>query len=168
MHDQPKLQPLEANDFFKDARGSRPLVEGTVARGYLKVDDHFYTGKINGELVRTFPFAITKDVLERGRQRYDIFCSPCHDKLGYGRGMIVQRGFKPPPSFHGQRLRNEPVGHIYDVITNGLGAMYDYSDRIKPRDRWAIVAYVRTLQLSQNVTFEELPKEKQQELLGIE
>lgn len=164
MHDQPRFEPLEQNSFFRDNRASRPLVAGTVARGHLQIDQHFYEGKKNGELVSRFPFPITEEVLQRGRERFDIFCSPCHDKTGGGHGMIVQRGFRPPPSFHIDRLRNMPVGHFFDVITNGLGAMYDYSQRIPPRDRWAIVAYIRVLQLSQNMTIEEVPESIRQQL----
>jgi len=165
MHDQPHHEPLEVNHFFADGSASRPLVKGTIARGKLKTDTHLYYGKVDGKLVDTFPFPITEEVLKRGRERYNIYCSPCHDELGYGNGMIVQRGFRQPPSYHIDRLREAPVGHIFDVITNGLGAMYDYSDRIKPEDRWAIVAYVKTLQLSQDMKIEALPKDKQQ-LLG--
>ncbi|NIR50804.1 cytochrome c [candidate division KSB1 bacterium] len=166
MHDQPRLDPLEMNEFFADKRASRQLVEGTVPRGHLKIDHHFYTGKVDGELVKTFPFPVTKEVLLRGQERYNIFCSPCHDKTGSGQGMIVQRGFRAPPSYHIPRLRQEPVGHIFDVITNGLGAMYDYSDKIPPRDRWAVVAYVRVLQLSQHASMEDVPEEIQQQLLN--
>jgi len=166
MHDQPRYEPLELNSFFADGSASRQLVEGTVARGMLKTDKHLYFGKVDGEPARTFPFEITAEVLERGRERYNIYCSPCHDQLGYGNGMIVQRGFRQPPSFHTDRLRQVAVGHIFDVISNGFGAMYDYSDRIKAADRWAIVAYVRTLQLSQNMSIEEIPEDKQQLLRG--
>ena len=165
MHDQPRFEPLEANAFFSDGRASRPLIKGTVARGHLRLDKHFYTGKIDGELVATFPFPITKDVLKRGRERYDIFCAPCHDKTGSGNGMIVQRGFRPPPSYHIARLRGVPIGHFFDVMTNGLGAMYDVSDRVQPRDRWAIAAYIRVLQRSQNVAIEDVPEEIQKELM---
>jgi len=165
MHDQPRFEPLEANAFFSDGRASRPLIKGTVARGRLRLDKHFYTGKIDGELVATFPFPITKDVLKRGRERYDIFCAPCHDKTGSGNGMIVQRGFRPPPSYHIARLRGVPIGHFFDVMTNGLGAMYDVSDRVQPRDRWAIAAYIRVLQRSQNVAIEDVPEEIQKELM---
>ncbi len=165
MHDQPRFEPLEANPFFADDRASRPLLPGTIPRGHLKLDTHLYFGKVDGALVTTFPFPVTEAVLKRGRERYDIYCSPCHGYLGYGDGMIVKRGFKAPPSLHSERLRNEPVGHLYDVITNGLGAMYDYADRIKPRDRWAIVAYIKTLQFSQHVPFEELPEENRQRLV---
>lgn len=165
MHDQPRFEPLEANAFFSDGRASRPLIDDTVARGHLRLDKHFYTGKVDGELVATFPFPITEDVLKRGRERYDIFCTPCHDKTGFGNGMIVQRGFRPPPSFHIARLRGVPVGHFFDVMTNGLGAMYDYADRVSARDRWAIAAYIRVLQHSQNVAIEDVPEDIQKELM---
>jgi mono/diheme cytochrome c family protein len=166
MHDQPRHEPLEGSAFFQDGRASRPLVEGTVAREHLRLDDHFYTGKVGGEVVKTFPFAMTKDVLARGQERYNIYCSPCHDQMGTGQGMIVQRGFRAPPSYHIDRLREAPVGYFFDVITNGFGAMYSYADRISPQDRWAIIAYIRALQLSQNATLDDAPTEKRQELLG--
>ena len=165
MHDQPRFEPLEKNSFYTDGRASRLVIAGTVARGQLNIDDHFYTGKINGELATTFPFPITKEVMARGRERYNIFCTPCHGSLGYGDGMIVQRGFRPPPSFHIQRLREAPVGHFFDVMTNGLGAMYDYRDKVAPADRWAITAYIRTLQLSQNAAIEDVPEEMRQKLI---
>ncbi len=165
MHDQPRFEPLEANAFFSDGRASRPLIKGTVARGHLKLDKHFYTGKVDGELVATFPFPITEDVLKRGRQRYNIFCTPCHDGIGSGNGMIVQRGFRPPPSFHIERLRGIPVGHFFDVMTSGLGAMYDYASQVSPRDRWAIAAYIRVLQRSQNMPVEDVAENIQKELM---
>ncbi len=163
MHDQPRYEPLEESTFFADARSSRPLVAGTVPRGHLDLDEHFYTGKVNGEPVTTFPFEITREVIKRGQERYNIFCSPCHDRVGRGKGMIVRRGLKQPPSFHTIRLREAPVGHFFDVITNGFGVMPSYADKVKPRDRWAIIAYIRALQLSQNINWEELtPQEKKQ------
>jgi len=165
MHDQPRYEPLERSAFFEDGRASRPLVEGTVARGQLRLDDHFYTGKVNGELVTTLPFAASKEVLERGQQRYNIFCSPCHDRVGSGTGMIVQRGFRQPPSFHIDRLRQAPVGHFFDVMTNGFGTMYSYADRVSPKDRWAIAAYIRALQLSQNATLDDVPTAERSKLL---
>jgi len=168
MHDQPRYEPLEATTFFKDGRASRPLVEGTVARGQLRIDDHFYRGMIDTALATTFPFPVTKDVLERGQERYNIFCAPCHDRVGTGKGMIVQRGFRHPPSFHLDRLRRAPVGHFFDVITNGFGAMYSYAGRIPPGDRWAIIAYIRALQLSQNATIDEVPAGQRQKLLRAE
>jgi mono/diheme cytochrome c family protein len=164
MHDQPRYEPLEKSAFFEDGRSARPFVEGTVARGQLRLDDHFYTGKVNGELVTTLPFAATKEILERGQQRYNIFCSPCHDRVGNGAGMIVQRGFRQPPSFHIDRLRQAPVGHFFDVMTNGFGTMYSYADRLQPKDRWAIVAYIRALQLSQNATLEDVPAAERSKL----
>jgi len=166
MHDQPRFEPLEGSTFFQDGRASRPLVEGTVARGQLHLDEHLYTGKVAGEFAKTFPFQISKEVLERGQQRYNIYCSPCHDKVGAGRGMIVQRGFRPPQSYHIDRLRDAPPGYFFDVITNGFGAMYSYADRISPKDRWAIIAYIRVLQLSQNATIDDVPEEQRRQLLG--
>jgi Cytochrome C oxidase, cbb3-type, subunit III len=150
MHDQPKYEPLEAGAFFRDGQASRPLVEGTVARGQLRDDEHLYTGKVNGQPATTFPFPITREFMDRGRQRYEIYCAACHDRAGTGRGMIVRRGYRQPQSFHIDRLREAPPGHFYDVITNGFGAMPDYRAQILPEDRWAVVAYIRALQLSQH------------------
>jgi mono/diheme cytochrome c family protein len=164
MHDQPRYEPLERSAFFEDQRASRPLVAGTVAQGELREDDHLYTGKVNGELARTFPFPVTRGVLQRGRQRYTIFCSPCHGGLGDGGGMIVQRGFKRPPSFHELRLREAPIGHFFDVITNGYGAMTEYAFRVPVRDRWAIAAYLRALQFSQNASLADVPADRKQTL----
>jgi hypothetical protein len=165
MHDQPKYIPLRPSEFFADGRSQRPLVEGTVARGHLKDDTAFYQGKgADGNPVTDFPFPITKDVILRGQDRYNIFCTPCHDRLGNGDGMIVRRGFRKPPSYHIDRLRQAANGYIYDVITNGFGAMADYSAQIEPRDRWAIVAYVRALQLSQNATVNDVPAEARGQL----
>lgn len=164
MHDQPKYEPLEASDFFSNGQASRPLIEGTIARGQLRLDDHLYTGKIGDELVTSFPFEITRDHLERGQERFDIYCSPCHGYSGYGDGMIVRRGFRRPESFHTERLRESPPGHFFDVITNGFGAMFSYASRIRPEDRWAIVAYVRALQLSQNARPEQLSSEEAEQL----
>lgn len=157
MANQPRHEPLEASPFFKDGRSARPPVPGTVARGQLREDDHLYTGKVNGQLVTTFPFPINPAVMARGQERFGIFCTPCHGARGDGRGMIVSRGLKPPPSFHIDRLRESPPGHFFDVMTNGLGAMQDYSAQISVEDRWAIVAYIRALQLSQNATVNDLP-----------
>lgn len=167
MHDQPRPEPYEVSNFFEDQRASRPLVEGTIARGQLRLDDHLYTGKVNGELVTTFPFAVTMDVMRRGQERFNIFCSPCHGLTGDGKGMIVQRGFRAPESYHSQRLRDMPVGHFFDVMTNGLGAMYSYEGRVSPRDRWAIAAYIRSLQLSQGATLKDLPSRDQQRIQEI-
>jgi len=164
MEDQPRYKPLERSRFFEDERSARPLPEGTVARGHLRVDREMYLGKRGEQLLERFPFAITRRDLERGRERYDIFCSPCHGRAGTGEGMVVQRGFRPPPSFHLDRLREAPVGHFYDVVTNGFGAMWSYASRIPPRDRWAIVAYVRALQLSQNIRAGDLAPEDRRNL----
>ncbi len=166
MHDQPRYKPLAASTFFADGRSSRPLVPGTVARGDLRDDEYFYTGRSNGALVDKFPSPLTHEILLRGQERYNIFCSPCHDRVGNGQGMIVQRGFRRPPSFHIDRLREAPVGYFFDVITNGFGAMYDYGERIPPQDRWAIIAYIRALQLSQHATLAEVPFEERQQLMG--
>ncbi len=164
MHVQPKYLPLAKTDFFGDGRSERPLVEGTVARGHLRLDEHLNTGKVNGKLATTFPFPITRQDLERGRERFNIYCTPCHDASGTGRGMIVLRGFPAPPSYHIQRLRDAPVGHFFDVITNGLGNMYSYSSRVKPEDRWRIIAYIRALQLSQAATRADLPPAERERL----
>ena len=158
MHDQPKYIPLRPSGFFPDHRSERPLVEGAVARGNLDDDDAFYAGKgPDGKPVDTFPFHVTKDVILRGQSRFNIYCAPCHDRVGNGAGMIVRRGYRHPPSYHIDRLRTVPNGYIYDVITNGFGAMPDYAAQIQPADRWAIVAYVRALQLSQNATMKDVP-----------
>ena len=164
MHNQPKAIPLRESMFFKDGSSARPLVDDTVARGTLQDDDAFFTGKTNGVAVDALPFALTGAVLDRGEQRYNIYCSPCHDVTGSGRGMIVRRGYKQPPSYHIDRLRQAPIGHFYDVMTNGFGAMPDYRAQISPRDRWAIAAYVRALQLSQHGSIADVPQEDRQKL----
>jgi mono/diheme cytochrome c family protein len=165
MQDQPKYIPLRPSTFFADGRSERPLVEGTVARGHLEADTAFYTGKIDGKVVEAFPFAITRDALDRGQQRFNIYCSPCHDRLGTGLGMVVRRGYRRPPSFHIERLRKASVGYIFDVITEGFGAMPDYAAQIEPYDRWAIVAYVRVLQLSQDASINDVPPEARAQLI---
>jgi Cytochrome C oxidase, cbb3-type, subunit III len=165
MADQGRYKPLEASTFFADHRSARPLPDGVIARGFLDDNELFYAGRVNGQPATVFPFPITAAVLARGRERYDIFCSPCHDHVGTGNGMAVRRGFRTrPPTFHMDRLRDAPVGHFFDVITNGFGAMNDYAVQVKPRDRWAIVAYVRALQLSEHATLKELPQQDRQEL----
>jgi Cytochrome C oxidase, cbb3-type, subunit III len=164
MHDQPKYEAFEASTFFQDGRASRPLVPGTVARGQLREDTHLYEGTIGGKPAETFPFRVTLQVLQRGQERYNIYCTPCHDRIGSGEGMVVRRGFRRPPSYHLDRLRQAPPGYFYDVITNGFGAMQDYSAQIPVRDRWAIVAYVRALQLSQNAALSDVPEEERQSL----
>jgi mono/diheme cytochrome c family protein len=149
MHDQPKYIPLRQSTFFNDARSARPVVEGTVARGQLHDDELLYTGKVKGEDATLFPMRVDAPVMARGQERFTIYCSPCHGRTGQGDGMVVLRGYRRPPSFHQDRLRDAPVGHFFDVMTNGFGAMPDYAAQIKAEDRWAIVAYVRALQLSE-------------------
>jgi mono/diheme cytochrome c family protein len=160
MHDQPKYQPLERSSFFEDGRASRPLLAGTIAQGQLREDAYLYTGKSGKDPVTAFPFPITEQVLRRGQQRFNIYCSPCHDRLGTGLGMVVRRGLRQPPSYHIDRLRKAPVGYFFDVISNGFGAMPDYATEIEPVDRWAIVAYIRVLQRSQQATLADVPAEK--------
>ena len=164
LYNQPRQKPNSASDFFDDGRSARPPVPGTVARGQLNDDPHLYTGRVNGQLVTTFPFPVDRAVLERGRSRYNIYCAPCHDRVGNGDGMVVLRGYRQPPSLHIDRLRQAPVGHYFDVMTNGLGAMPDYAAQIEVRDRWAVVAYVRALQLSQRATTAEVPPEAMRKL----
>lgn len=156
MHDQPVIEAYEESDFFADGRGNRLPVDGTVARGQLRADDAFYTGLAGDQFVATLPIPVTRELLERGRERYDIFCSPCHSRVGDGLGMIVRRGFKQPASFHEPRLRDQKVGYFYDVISRGFGEMSSYAAQIEPEDRWAIAAYIRALQLSQNVVVADL------------
>jgi len=166
MHDQPRFEPLEGSSFFADGRSARPRIPGTVARGEALPDPHLLEGRVDGELATELPMPLTHELLERGRERYDIYCSACHDHAGYGEGMVVKRGMKQPPSLHAQRLRESTPGYFFDVITNGFGAMYDYADRISPADRWAIVAYVRALQLSQNVPVASLGDAERARLEG--
>jgi len=160
MHDQPKYQPLERSDFFEDGRASRPLPVGTIARGKLREDKHLYTGMSGKDPVTTFPFPITERILKRGQERFNIYCSPCHDRIGTGLGMVVRRGLRQPPSYHIDRLREAPVGYFFDVISNGFGAMPDYAVEVEPADRWAIVAYIRVLQRSQLATLADVPADK--------
>lgn len=187
MQDQPKYLPYRGSESFADSLSSRPLVEGTVPRGYLREDQALYTGKSGtavtplnskdsggvkssagtsvstqpasaaGNDVNEFPFPITREILDRGQERFNIYCSPCHGVLGDGKGMIANRGFRPPPTYHQDRLRTAPLGHFFDVITNGFGAMPDYSMQIPPHERWAIIAYIRALQLSQNANVADIP-----------
>ncbi len=165
MRNQPKYRTYRPSEFFEDGRSERQLVEGTVARGFLRDDELLYTGKINGKAADQFPFEMTQKVLERGRERYRIYCSVCHDATGSGLGMIVRRGFQQPPSFHTDQLRNQPAGHFFDVMTNGFGVMSDYSAQITPEDRWAIAGYIRVLQLSQNAKLSDMPAAEQQALM---
>jgi mono/diheme cytochrome c family protein len=156
MYDTGRQKPLQESKFYADGLASRPLVEGTVPRGHTRLDEHLYTGKIDGKLTDLFPFPVTADVVKRGQDQYNVFCSPCHSRIGDGRGMIVQRGFPPPNSFHSDSIRVKPAGHYFDAVTNGFGRMYSYASSITPEDRWAIVAYIRALQLSRRVRAAEL------------
>jgi mono/diheme cytochrome c family protein len=164
MHDQPKYTPYKASEFFADQRSARPVIDGTVARGHLYEDELLNTGRADGQPASVFPFPVDMAVMQRGRQRYDIFCSPCHGLTGEGDGMVVQRGYRRPPSFNVERLRQAAPGHIYDVIKNGFGAMPDYAAQVPVHDRWAIVAYIRALQLSQHAAAATLPPDAQGQL----
>lgn len=154
MHDQPRFKPLAESDFYADLRSSRTPVDGTVARGQLHEDAYFYTGKIGANPGNYMPseVPVNEETLARGRERFNIYCAPCHSRVGDGNGMVVQRGYRHPPTYHQDRLRQAPLGYFFDVITNGFGAMPDYAAQIPPQDRWCIVAYIRALQLSQNAT----------------
>jgi mono/diheme cytochrome c family protein len=160
MHDQPKIKAYREAEFFADHRGMRPIPEGTVARGFLMDDELLYAGKVNGQFVDEFPMPVTKAVLERGRDRFNIYCTPCHGRTGLGNGMVVQRGYRPPPSFHDEKIRNQTVGYYFDVMTNGFGAMPDYRAQVAPEDRWAIASYIRALQYSQRATVTDVPADK--------
>jgi cytochrome c len=164
MHDQPKLEAYETSDFFADGRAMRAIPEGTVARGQLNDDELLYTGKVNGQVSNEMPFPASREVLQRGRERFNVYCTPCHGITGMGNGMVVQRGYRPPPSLHAEAQRSRPLGHYFDVMTNGFGAMPDYRAQIEPRDRWAIAAYLRALQLSQRANVEDVPAEHRPEL----
>jgi mono/diheme cytochrome c family protein len=169
MADQPRYEPLEASVFFADGQASRRPVEGTVARGQLQIDDAFFTGKENGELVAELPARVSEqkaELLRRGQNRFGAFCAHCHGQVGGGLGgsesmremvgMVVKRGFPVPPTYHQQRLRDAPIGHFFDVITNGFGRMPAHGYLVPPEDRWAIAAYIRALQLSQHAEVEQL------------
>ena len=156
MHDTPRYKPLQQSDIYADKRSSRPIIEGTVARGFLKADDVFYTGMQAGAPVEKIPMPLTDAVVARGRERFNIYCTPCHGVAGDGDGMIVKRGYKQPVSYHDPRLRNEKAGYFFDVMTRGFGQMPDYAAQVSPKDRWAIVAYIRALQLSQHASVGDL------------
>ena len=159
MANQPRQNPLSPAPFFPDDRSERPLMDNTVMHGSLQ-DDALMIPKDSN----AFPLPVNMELLQRGQQRYTIFCTPCHGIQGDGLGMVAMRGMKHPPSYHQERLRNEPVGYLYDVVTNGFGAMYGYSSQIPPRDRWAIIAYMRALQVSRNAPVGELPAALQEKL----
>ena len=160
MFNQPKARTYRAGEFFDDGASARPTVAGTVARGQLRADPLLYTGiGPDGHFVAHLPLPLDRDLLLRGRERFEIFCSPCHGRAGDGRGMIVQRGLKEPTSFHADRLRRQPIGYFFDVMTNGFGQMSSYAAQVPVADRWAIAAYVRALQLSQHAPLAEIPAE---------
>lgn len=158
MFRQPRGDPLATSDFFSDGAASRPLPAHTVARGFLNEDGPFYRGMVGTNLVTQLPFPVTHALLERGRDRFDIYCSECHGRTGEGNGMIVQRGFPAPPSYHQDRLQAAPIGHFFNVITHGYGVMYSFASRLEPADRWAIAAYIRALQLSRAAKLADVPE----------
>jgi len=168
MHVQPRYDPYEPTAFFGDGQSARLPVPDTVPRGGLTLgpEELLYTGKVQGKAGEAFPFAVTRQVVERGRERYDIFCAPCHGLGGDGDGMIVERGFRQPPSLHGDRLRSAAPGYFFEVITNGFGAMYGYGYRIEPRDRWAVIAYIRALQSSRRTPVDDLTEAERARLTG--
>jgi mono/diheme cytochrome c family protein len=159
MHVQPRYNPYDPSDFFSDGQSARIPAAGTVPRGEVPSgpQELMYTGKMNGAVADAVPFPVTRQVLDRGRERFNIYCEPCHGLTGDGDGVIVQRGFRHPPSLHSDQLRAAPAGHLFDVISNGFGAMYPYGYRVMPRDRWAIVAYIRALQLSRRASIDDVP-----------
>jgi mono/diheme cytochrome c family protein len=166
MHDAPRYDPLEASDLFLNGSAARPLVTGTVPRGQLNDDAYLHTGKdANGLPVSAFPFAITSAELDRGQERFNVYCAPCHGRTGEGNGMVVQRGYRQAQSLHIDRLKLAPVGYFYDIIANGFGVMPDYRAQITVEDRWKIVAYVRALQLSRQATTAEIPADALERLL---
>jgi mono/diheme cytochrome c family protein len=169
MQDQPKLKYERPSDFFADGRSGRPEVDGTISRGSLNEDTAYYEGKdAAGKDIEAFPLVVDKALIVHGHERFDAFCAPCHGRIGNGLGMIVRRGFKQPPSYHIDRLRNAPVGHFFDVITNGYGAMLNYAQQVSVRDRWAIVAYIRALEYSQNANINDLPTEARARIPGAD
>jgi mono/diheme cytochrome c family protein len=164
---QPKAKPLQQSDFFADGHSSRPQVPHSIPRGDLRIDDALYAGRVDGKLVKELPIAIGELDLKIGQERFNIYCSPCHGKLGDGHGMIAERGFnlrRKPASYHTDRLREMPIGHFFEVITEGHGVMYPYASRVKVDDRWRIAAYIRVLQKSQNVNASQLDPAEQQKI----
>jgi mono/diheme cytochrome c family protein len=164
MHNQPRYKPLAASAFFADGRAARPAIEDTVARGHMRLDDARFTGKVNGADVDAFPFLITRADVRRGQERFNIYCSPCHGRLGDGRGMIVLRGFRQPPSYYSERVLKLPIGHYFDVVTNGFGAMPSYASRVAVDDRWRIISYIRALQLSETARIDDVPAGRRADL----
>ena len=166
MTNQPKAKSLSQSDFFSDGANARPLPAHTVAHGEARQEVAFHTGLTNGVYITRLPISLTPELLARGRERFDAICAVCHDRTGSGNGMVVQRGFPQPPSFHVDRLRNAPIGHFFDVITNGYGVMYSYATRVEPEDRWAIAAYIRALQLSHNAMLPDVDPDERMRLEG--
>jgi mono/diheme cytochrome c family protein len=164
MHDNPRYEPLERSTFFADGRSQRPLVPNTVPRGFLREDEHLYQGKVNGQLAADFPLPVTAAMMLRGQDQYNVFCSPCHGRTGLGDGMVVRRGYRAPTSFHDPRLRQAPPGYIFDVISNGFGAMPDYASQIPVQDRWAIAAFLKALQFSRSANVNDVPADRRGEL----
>jgi cytochrome c553 len=164
MHNQPKYVPYRSSEFFQDGLSERQQVVHTVARGELHEDTYLYTGKVGIKEGDRFPFPITQAVMERGRERYDIYCSPCHSRVGDGNGMIVKRGYRQAANFHDQKYASQTVGHYYDVISHGSGAMPDYATQLEPADRWAIAAYIRALQYARNGTLSDVPADQRGQL----
>jgi hypothetical protein len=165
MQDQPKFIPQRGSQFFADGRSVRPQVINTVARGQLREDTYFYTGMVNGQEKDMMPFPVTIDVMRRGQEQFNVFCTPCHSRVGNGAGMIVQRGYKPAGNYHDAKRLAQPLGHYFFVMTNGYGAMPDYSAQLAPADRWAVAAYIRALQLSQAADPKDVPAGVQPQLL---
>jgi mono/diheme cytochrome c family protein len=166
MHQQPRYDPLEPSTFFADGASARPRVADTVARGQLRLDEHLYTGRVDNRFAQTFPFTVTLQTLERGQERYDIFCTPCHGLVGDGDGVVIEYGMRRPNSFHDPDVAAQPHGYYFAIITNGTRIMPRYAAQIEPEDRWAIVAYIRALQLSQNADVSQLSPEDLSELEG--
>jgi mono/diheme cytochrome c family protein len=164
MQDEPRYKPLAQSEFFSDHRSARPMVEGTVARGHLRIDEARYTGKIDGEDIDQFPIPIAKADIERGQNRFNIYCTPCHGRVGDGNGMVVLRGFRQAATYYSDQLVHAPVGHFFDVITNGFGAMPSYASRIQPDDRWRVIAYIRALQLSESASVTDVPPDQRPNL----
>ena len=166
MHDAPRYEVFESNAQYADYRASRTAPAGTVARGLLRDDEALNTGKVDGQLVDSVPFAISHADLRRGQERYTIYCTPCHGQLGDGNGMVVQRGLRQAATYHQDRLRQERIGYFFDVATNGFGAMQGYAEQVPVRDRWLIAAYIRALQLSQYASVNDVPADRRGDLEG--
>lgn len=164
MANAARYDPLEASDFFTDGMSARPRVPGTVARGEITADPFFDSGKRGGQIADGYPMPVTLELVNRGQDRFDIYCAQCHGRVGDGNGMIPARGYRRPPTFHTDKLRQAPTGHLFDVMTNGFGAMPPYRNQVSPQDRWAIVAYIRALQLSQNATVADMPETERRKL----